>query len=78
MRDNRELKGIGKAAYSLVSATRAKKNASAFFKMNKAGKLVVQKGLGRGIYRLKIKVVCTGNRNYKAGAQYAYTTVIIR
>ena len=71
-------KGVGKAAYSLVSATRAKKNVSAFFKMNKAGKLVVQKGLGRGIYRLKIKVVCTGNRNYKAGAQYAYTTVIIR
>ena len=71
-------KGVGKAAYTLVSVTRAKKNVRSFFKMNKAGKLVIQKGLGKGIYRLKIRVVCTGSRNYDAGAQYVYTTVIIK
>ncbi len=71
-------KGVGKAAYTLVSVTRAKKNVRSFFKMNKAGKLVIQKGLGKGIYRLKIRVVCTGSRNYYAGAQYVYTTVIIK
>ncbi|MBQ6381318.1 MAG: hypothetical protein IJJ41_06960 [Clostridia bacterium] len=70
--------GAGKATFTLVSAVRGKADMKAKFTMNKAGKLAIAKGLGRGVYWLKVRVVCSGNRNYLAGGQYAYVRVVVK
>ena len=71
-------KGVGKARYSLVSALHGKQNVKACFKMNSAGKLAVQKGLSKGIYWLKVKMVVTGSRNYNAAAKYAKVRIVVK
>ncbi len=56
-----------KKTYKLISARKGKKNFKKYFKINKTtGRVMVKKGLKRGIYKVKVKVKALGNSNYKA------------
>ena len=58
--------GVGKLSYSLYSAKKGSKNYKSKFKVNsKTGMMTVKKGLGKGTYRVKVKVKAKGNKSYK-------------
>ena len=53
----------GKGTYKLVSVKKAK--FKKYFKVSKAGKITVKKGLKKGTYKLKVNVTAAGNANYQ-------------
>ncbi len=60
-------KGQGEIKYKLVSAKKGKKSYKKYFKINaKTGKVTLKKGLGKGTYKVKVKVRAAGNDDYKA------------
>lgn len=71
-------KGVGKHTFSLVSATKAKKNFKSKFVLASNGKLVVKKGTAKGTYLLKVKVTAAGNKNYYKTAKYAVVRVVVK
>jgi hypothetical protein len=84
----------GKVTYKLVNvkklkASKAKKKAAKSkktrstkkqpaFKVSSKGKIIVRKGLGKGTYKLKIKVTAAGNSGYEKGAKNAAVTIKIK
>ena len=62
-------KAKGRCSYKLVSVKKGKKDFSKRFKMNaKTGKILIKKGLGKGTYRVNVKVRAAGNANYKSSS----------
>lgn len=63
-------KGQGKMTYTLSSAKKGKKSFKKYIKINKiTGKVTIKKGLNKGTYKVKIKVIAAGNAKYKAGSK---------
>lgn len=71
-------KGAGKLKYSLLSATRGTKSTKAFFTMTPGGKLIVKKGVVKGVYTLKIRITTAGNRNYRAAARTVTAKIVVK
>ena len=58
-------KSTGAKTYKLMSVT--KKDFKKYFKVNsKTGKITIKKGLKKGTYKVKIKVIDAGDKNYLA------------
>ena len=59
-------KAQGKVTYRLSSAKKGKKSFKKYFKVAKNGKITIKKGLKKGKYKVKIKVIAAGNNEYAA------------
>ena len=76
-------KGQGKLSYKKVKVLKGKKKASAkiarkFVINKKTGKITVKKGVKKGTYKLKVKVVSAGNDKYLSGTKIATITIKVR
>ncbi len=61
--------GQGTLKFARSSAKKGKKNFKKYFKVNaKSGLVTVKKGLKPGSYKVTVKVMASGNANYKASA----------
>lgn len=70
-------KGQGSMSYKLVSAKKGGKSFKKYFKINsKTGKVTVKKKLGKGTYKLTIRVRAAGNNSYRASGWKKVTSTI--
>ncbi len=70
-------KGQGTKKYTLLRVSRSKYKR--YFKVNsKTGKLTVKKGLRKGTYVVKVKVMAAGNSNYNASAKTVKYTIRVK
>ena len=70
-------KGQGTKKYTLLRVSKSKYKK--YFKVNsKTGKLTVRKGLRKGTYVVKVKVMAAGNSNYNASAKTVKYTIKVK
>ena len=66
----------GKVTYKLVSVS--KKKFKKYFKISSTGTVTVKKKLKKGTYKVKVKVLATGDSTYKAASTWKVVTIKIK
>ena len=58
--------------------TYKKESGNAKIKITSTGAVSIHKGLGKGTYTVKVKVIAAGNANYKSGSKTVMFTIMVK